>query len=138
VEARPRELTLDSKVLSPVGKQACVHDRLHRRRLHRSQNNHNELAVAVRETVEPANIARDFTLFQIEESLVLLAEAAVAEGLTPEIEQALVKYLEGAVEKRDRVAGFIRFCEAMESLAKDEVKRMRVRGKHFKAIGGNG
>jgi hypothetical protein len=60
---------------------------------------------------------------QIEESLALLAESAEEGGLTPEIEAALTAYLQGAVEKRDRVAEFIHFCEAMAELAKAEVKR---------------
>lgn len=81
----------------------------------------------------PMEIAKAFTLFQIEESLMLLAESAEEEGLTPEIETALTAYLEGAVEKRDRVAEFIRFCEAMAELAKAEVKRLQARQKHFEA-----
>jgi hypothetical protein len=76
-------------------------------------------------------LAKAFTLFQIEESLMLLAESAEEEGLTPEIETALTAYLEGAVEKRDRVAEFIHFCEAMAELAKAEVKRLQARQKHF-------
>jgi hypothetical protein len=63
----------------------------------------------------------------------LLAESAEEEGLTPEIETALTAYLEGAVEKRDRVAEFIHFCEAMAGLAKAEVKRLQARQKHFEA-----
>ena len=78
-------------------------------------------------------LARDFTLFQIEESLVLLAESAEEEGLTPEIERALTVYLEGAAEKRDRVADFIHFCEGMAELAKAEGKRLQARQKHFEA-----
>jgi hypothetical protein len=78
-------------------------------------------------------LAKAFTLFQIEESLMLLAESAEVEGLTPEIETALTAYLEGAVEKRDRVAEFIHFCEAMAELAKAEVKRLQARQKHFEA-----
>jgi hypothetical protein len=78
-------------------------------------------------------LAKAFTLFQIEESLVLLAESAEEEGLTPEIETALTAYLEGAVEKRDRVAEFIHFCDAMAELAKAEVKRLQARQKHFEA-----
>jgi hypothetical protein len=78
-------------------------------------------------------LAKAFTLFQIEESLMLLAESAEEEGLTPEIETALTAYLEGAVEKRDRVAEFIHFCEAMAELAKAEVKRLQARQKHFEA-----
>ena len=64
---------------------------------------------------------------------MLLAESAEEEGLTPEIEGALTAYLEGAVEKRDRVAEFIHFCEAMAELAKAEAKRLQARQKHFEA-----
>jgi hypothetical protein len=78
-------------------------------------------------------LAKAFTLFQIEESLMLLAESAEEEGLNPEIETALTAYLEGAVEKRDRVAEFIHFCDAMAELAKAEVKRLQARQKHFEA-----
>ena len=90
---------------------------------------------AVAEVAAPTELARAFTLFQIEESLALLAESAEEEGLTPEIEAALTAYLEGAVEKRDRVAEFIHFCEAMAELAKAEVKRLQARQKHFEATG---
>jgi Siphovirus Gp157 len=91
------------------------------------------MGAAVAEITAPTEVARAFTLFQIEESLALLAESAEEEGLTPEIEAALTAYLEGAVEKRDRVAEFIRFCEAMADLAKVEVKRLQARQKHFEA-----
>jgi hypothetical protein len=88
-------------------------------------------AVAV--ATDAADLAKTLSLFQIEESLVLLAESAEADGLTPEIEGALAAYLEGAVEKRDRVAEFIRFCEGMAELAKAEVKRLQARQKHLEA-----
>ena len=90
-------------------------------------------STAVAEFPAPMELAKAFTLFQIEESLMLLAESAEEEGLTPEIETALTAYLEGAVEKRDRVAEFIHFCEAMAELAKAEVKRLQARQKHFEA-----
>jgi hypothetical protein len=77
--------------------------------------------------------AGTLTLFQVEQSLVLLAESAEEEGLTTELEQALIRYVEGAVEKRDRVAEFILFCEGMADLAKSEVKRLQARQKHFEA-----
>jgi hypothetical protein len=86
---------------------------------------------AVAEVAEATDLAKTLTLFQMEESLVLLAESAEEEGLTPEIEEALTAYLEGAVEKRDRVAEFIHFCEAMAELAKAEAKRLQARQKHF-------
>ena len=56
------------------------------------------------EVAEATDLAKTLTLFQIEESLVLLAESAEEEGLTPEIEAALAAYLEGAMEKRDRAS----------------------------------
>ena len=93
----------------------------------------NGCGAAVAEITASTELAKDFTLFQIEESLVLLAEWAEEEGLTPEIERALTVYLEGAAEKRDRVADFIHFCEGMAELAKAEGKRLQARQKHFEA-----
>jgi hypothetical protein len=95
--------------------------------------NDNGSEVAVAEVAPSMDIAKALTLFQIEESLVLLAESAEEEGLTPEIEQAMTVYLEGAAEKRDRVADFIHFCEGMAELAKAEGKRLQARQKHFEA-----
>jgi hypothetical protein len=96
-------------------------------------DNDNGSGAAVAEIAPPTDLAKALTLFQIEESLVLLAESAEEEGLTPEIEQALTVYLEGAAEKRDRVAEFIHFCEGMAELAKAESKRLQARQKHFEA-----
>lgn len=79
----------------------------------------------------PAEVCNGLTLFQIEEGIALLAESAEEEGLTPEIERALAAYLEGALEKRDRVAEFILYCEGMAALAKSEVQRLQARQKHF-------
>jgi len=87
----------------------------------------------VAEVTDATDLAKTLSLFQIEESLALLAESAEADGLTPEIESALAAYLKGAAEKRDRVAEFIRFCEGMAELAKAEVKRLQARQKHFEA-----
>ena len=96
-------------------------------------DNDNGSGVAVAEIAPSTELAKALTLFQIEESLALLAESAEEEGLTPEIEQALTVYLEGAAEKRDRVADFIHFCEGMAELAKTEGKRLQARQKHFEA-----
>jgi Siphovirus Gp157 len=93
-------------------------------------NNDGNGTGAAAET-ETTGIAGTLTLFQVEQSLVLLAESAEEAGLTPELEQALIQYMEGAVEKRDRVAEFILFCEGMAALAKGEVKRLQARQKHF-------
>jgi hypothetical protein len=81
----------------------------------------------------PLEICTGLTLFQIEEGIALLAESAEEEGLTPEIERALAAYLEGALEKRDRVAEFILYCEGMAALAKSEVQRLHARQKHFES-----
>lgn len=81
----------------------------------------------------PAEVCTGLTLFQIEEGIALLAESAEEEGLTPEIERALAAYLEGALEKRDRVAEFILYCEGMAALAKSEVQRLQARQKHFES-----
>jgi len=96
-------------------------------------DSNSETGAAVAEVTDATDLAKTLSLFQIEESLVLLAESAEADGLTPEIESALAAYLKGAVEKRDRVAEFIHFCEAMAELAKAEVKRLQARQKHFEA-----
>ena len=94
---------------------------------------HDNGCGAVAEIAASTELAKGFTLFQIEESLVLLAESAEEEGLTPEIERALTVYLEGAAEKRDRVADFIHFCKGMAELAKAQGRRLQARQKHFEA-----
>jgi hypothetical protein len=90
-------------------------------------DSNSETGAAVAEVMDATDLAKTLSLFQIEESLLLLAELAAEDGLTPEIESALAAYLKGAVEKRDRVAEFIRFCEGMAELAKAEVKRLQAR-----------
>lgn len=97
------------------------------------ESNNEGAGTAVAELPAPAEIAGGLTLFQIEESIVLLAESAEEEGPTPEIEHALAAYLEGALEKRDRVAQFIHYCDGMAELAKAEIKRLQARQKHFEA-----
>ena len=95
------------------------------------ENNEAGACVAVANPPAARDIASGLTLFQIEESIALLAEAAEEEGMTPDIEQALTTYLQGALEKRDRVAEFIQYCEWMAELAKAEIKRLQGRQKHF-------
>lgn len=97
------------------------------------QNNDGHHGAAVAELPARVQIAGSLTLFQIEESLTLLAEAAQEEGLTPEIEEAFAQYLEGAAEKRDRVAEFIQYCEGVAELAKAQVKRLQARQKRFES-----
>src|SRR5712691_13198389 len=97
------------------------------------ESSNENACVALAELPAATEVAKGLTLFQIEESIALLAESAEEEGLTPEIEQALATYLDGALEKRDRVAEFIRYCEWMAEIAKAEVKRLQARQKHFEA-----
>jgi len=97
------------------------------------ESSNGNACVALAEMPAATEVAKGLTLFQIEESIALLAESAEEEGLTPEIEQALATYLHGALEKRDRVAEFIRYCEWMAEIAKAEVKRLQARQKHFEA-----
>lgn len=97
------------------------------------EGNNEGAGTAVAELPAPMEIAGGLTLFQIEESVALLAESAEEEGLTPEIERALAGYLEGALEKRDRVAQFIHYWDGMAELAKAEIKRLQARQRHFEA-----
>ena len=97
------------------------------------ENNDAGACVAVADPPAARDIASGQTLFQIEESIALLADAAEEEGMTPDIEQALTTYLQGALEKRDRVAEFIQYCEWMAELAKAEIKRLQGRQKHFES-----
>ena len=97
------------------------------------ESNSGGVCTAAADQPTAKDVAGGLTLFQIEESIALLAEAAEEEGTTPEIEQALATYLQGAPEKRDRVAEFIQYCEWMAELAKAEIKRLQARQKHFEA-----
>lgn len=97
------------------------------------ESNNGGACTAVADRCAAKDVASGLTLFQIEEGIALLAEAAEEEGMTPELEQALATYLQGALEKRDRVAEFIRHCGWMAELAKAEVKRLQARQKHFEA-----
>jgi len=99
------------------------------------ESSNDNACVAVAEVAATTEVVKELTLFQIEESIALLAESAEEEGLTPQLERALATYLEGALEKRDRVAEFIRYCEWMAEVAKAEVKRLQARQKHFEATG---
>ena len=97
------------------------------------EGSNSNLCMVGAETPAATVVAKGLTLFQIEESIALLAESAEDEGMTPELEQALAMYLEGALEKRDRVAEFIQYCEWMAEMAKAEVKRLQTRQRHFEA-----
>lgn len=76
-------------------------------------------------------ILAGMSLFHIEEGLALLAEVMDEEGSDAALDHALMEYMTAALEKRDRVAGFIRYCEAMVEAAKAEEERLSARRRRF-------
>lgn len=78
-------------------------------------------------------ILAGMSLFQLEEGLALLAEVVETEAPDEAIDQALTDYMAAAVDKRDRVAGFIRYCEAMVEAAKAEEERLCLRRRRFES-----
>lgn len=78
------------------------------------------------------NLMRSRTLFDIEESLVLLGEAiADAEELTPELQADFERYLGTARAKRDNVARFRSECDCQAEAAKKEIATLSKRRKRF-------
>lgn len=83
-------------------------------------------------SLDKSNLIRSRTLFDIEESLVLLGEAiADAEELTPELQADFDRYLGNAREKRDNVARFRSECESQAEAAKKEIATLGKRKKRF-------
>jgi hypothetical protein len=81
---------------------------------------------------EQWNVVHSRTLFDIEESLILLGEAiADAEELTPELQADFDRYLGTAREKRDNVARFRSECESQVEAAKKEIATLGKRKKRF-------
>ena len=78
------------------------------------------------------NLMRSRTLFDIEESLVLLGEAIVdADELTPELQADFERYLGTARAKRDNVARFRSECEHQAEAARKEIATLSKRRKRF-------
>jgi hypothetical protein len=89
-------------------------------------------ALTVPQTHDPSSLVRSRTLFDIEESLILLGEAiADAEELTPELQADFDRYLGTAREKRDNVARFRSECESQVEAAKKELATLGKRKKRF-------
>ncbi len=83
-------------------------------------------------TLDPATLVRSRTLFDIEESLLLLGEAiADAEELTPELQADFDSYLGTARDKRDNVARFRSECENQVEAAKKEIATLGKRKRRF-------
>lgn len=76
-------------------------------------------------------------LYEVEESLLALLDTT--DLVTPEMEEEFLKdlgeSLQTAVTKRDRVAGFIKFCDSIVECAKAERERLRLREKQAEAAG---
>jgi hypothetical protein len=83
-------------------------------------------------TSDQSDFVQSRTLFDIEESLILLGEAiADAEELTPELHADFERYLGAAREKRDNVARFRSECENQVEAAKKEIATLGKRKKRF-------
>lgn len=90
------------------------------------------MTVAADHVPEKSSLIRCRTLFDIEESLVLLGQAiADAEELTPELQADFERYLGTARAKRDNVARFLRECENQADAAKKEIATLGKRKKRF-------
>jgi hypothetical protein len=77
-------------------------------------------------------LVRTHTLYDLEEALGLLLEAAEQNNAEdPSLQQAVDEYLEAALEKRDRVANFIAHLEQQQELATAEIRRLRERESFF-------
>ena len=79
------------------------------------------------------DLARDMSLFEIDEALALLVESAQEEAaanggeIPEELQVALGEYIEAFGEKVDRIAGYLKAQDAFAELAKKEEKRLRAR-----------
>jgi hypothetical protein len=79
------------------------------------------------------DLARDMSLFEIDEALALLIESAQEEAaknggdIPEELQAALGEYIEAFGEKVDRIAGYLKAQDAFAELAKKEEERLRTR-----------
>jgi hypothetical protein len=79
------------------------------------------------------DLARDMSLFEIDEALALLVESAQEEAaanggeIPDELQVALGEYIEAFGEKVDRIAGYLKAQDAFAELAKKEEERLRAR-----------
>lgn len=77
-------------------------------------------------------LVKSHSLYQIEEALSLLMEAAEQNNHEdPSLQMAIDEYLQAATEKRDRVAQFLAHLEQQQELAKTEIRRLRERESFF-------
>jgi hypothetical protein len=80
-------------------------------------------------------LAREMTLFEIDEALAALIDSAEEEAaanggeISDELRNALADYVEAFGEKVDRIAGFLKAQQAFAELAKAEEERLHARRK---------
>jgi hypothetical protein len=77
--------------------------------------------------------AQSISLYEAEEDLMALldSEALVTPEQEEQFQVELARAMLAARSKRDRVAGFIRSCEAAALFAGDEIRRLQVRKEAF-------
>ncbi|MFL6447109.1 MAG: hypothetical protein ACJ746_05410 [Bryobacteraceae bacterium] len=67
------------------------------------------------------------SLYEVEEALELLVEAAEQTPDDPSLPIAVGEYLEAALEKRDNMARFLGHLERQQEFARAEIRRLKDR-----------
>ncbi|MFN7995315.1 MAG: siphovirus Gp157 family protein [Bryobacteraceae bacterium] len=90
---------------------------------------------AVARSISAADVAKGLSIFEIDESLAALVEAAEADAeanngeLSEPIKEALVTYAEAFGHKVDRIADFLKAQKAEAEIAQREGERFQARHK---------
>src|SRR4051812_34550209 len=79
-------------------------------------------------------ICRSHSLYDIEEALELLIEAAEQTPHEPSLPAAVAEYLQAAVAKRDDVARFLAHLEQQQDFARAEIRRLKDRESRLTAL----
>lgn len=82
-------------------------------------------------TVTAAVPTPHLSLYDWEHALPALLDLADEDEAPPELHGLLLACLEGALDKRDRVAQFLAHLEAQQEFAEAEIKRLRARKERF-------
>ena len=80
------------------------------------------------------SLAQSHNLYDIEDALELLLEAAEARPDDPSMSEAVGEYLQAATEKRDNIARFLTHLENQQELAKAEGRRLKDREARLSRI----
>jgi hypothetical protein len=93
------------------------------------------MSAAVAASTTGQNLARNMSLFEIDEALAALVESAQKEAaanggeLSEQLRTALPDYVEAFGEKVDRIASYLKAQESFAELAKREEERLYARRK---------